>query len=242
MSEWKEYLASIYYNVKHPGSYAGPDKLYQAVKKEGKFKIGKYRIRKWLQDQETYSLTRAARRKFKRNRVIVEGMDSMWDMDLADMTQLAKQNDGVKYILVVIDIFSRYTWCEPLKSKEGDEVVRALKRIIEQGRQSKLIRTDKGREFRNKKLTAYLKDIGIHHIVTQNEPKANYAERVIQTLILCIHTPFWGSLCFDPSKGNIISSMSFRPNRRKTNTFKLRVQTSVRLQLWFEPVLVTALV
>ena len=182
MSEWKKYLASIYYDVNHPGSYAGPDKLYLAVKSEGKFKIGKYRIRKWLQDQESYSLTRGARRKFPRNRVIVDGVDSQWDIDLADMSQISKENDSYKYVLVAIDIFSRYVWCQPLKTKEAVEVVKALTRILNQGRRPKVIRSDKGRELRNKKVFDYLKTIGVHHFVTQNDPKANYVERVIKTL------------------------------------------------------------
>ena len=50
MSEWKKYLASIFYDVNHPGSYAGPDKLYLTVKSEGKLvyfmSIDKARFRK----------------------------------------------------------------------------------------------------------------------------------------------------------------------------------------------------
>ena len=172
---------SIYFNPKHPASFAGPDKLYDVVKSEDKFKIGRYRIRKWLQDQDAYSLTRGARRHFKRSRVIVNGVDSMWDIDLMDMMSLAKDNDGFKYILVVIDVFSRYTWCQPLKSKTGVEVVNALSSILGQ-RTPKTIRSDKGREFKNKDVSKFLKGHGIHHRLAQNETKANYAERVIKTI------------------------------------------------------------
>ena len=41
MANWKQYLTSIYFDVKHPASYAGPEKLYKIVVKEGKFKIGR---------------------------------------------------------------------------------------------------------------------------------------------------------------------------------------------------------
>ena len=64
MKNWKEYLSSLYFNPKLPSSYLGPEKLYQLVKSQAKFKIGRHRIRKWLQDQEAYSLTRGARRKY----------------------------------------------------------------------------------------------------------------------------------------------------------------------------------
>ena len=40
-------------------------------------------------------------------------IDEQYEMDLADMSSLSKYNDGIKYLLVVIDIFSRYLWIEP---------------------------------------------------------------------------------------------------------------------------------
>ncbi len=103
MPDWEDYLASIYYEPGHPASYSGPTKLYQWVKSENKFKIGQNRIRKWLREQESYSLTRGARRRFRRNRVIVKGVDSQWDTDLMDMQKVAKENDGVRYVLIMID-------------------------------------------------------------------------------------------------------------------------------------------
>ena len=56
MAPWEDYLKRIYYNPKHPGSYAGPKKLYEAVKTEGKFKIGLFRIKKWLKGQDRKSV------------------------------------------------------------------------------------------------------------------------------------------------------------------------------------------
>ena len=63
MEDWQKYLEFIYHDQSHPGSFTGPETLYKVVLAEGKFKIGRHRIRKWLQDQESYSLTRGARRK-----------------------------------------------------------------------------------------------------------------------------------------------------------------------------------
>ena len=58
MKPWEEYLTSIYYDPQHPGRYAGPKKLYEAVKASGKFKIGTRRIKQGLKSQETYTMTR----------------------------------------------------------------------------------------------------------------------------------------------------------------------------------------
>ena len=183
MTDWKEYLSSLYFNPKLPSSYLGPEKLYQIVKCHGRFKIGRHRIGKWLQEQEAYSLTWGARRKYTRSRVIVAGIDSQWDMDLMDMVDLAKQNDGVKYVLVAIDIFSCFAHCQPIKTKKGEDVLQALKLILSGTRKPNMIRTDRGQEFRSKDVNAYLKGQNIHHFYALNtEIKANYAERLIKTL------------------------------------------------------------
>ena len=115
---WQKYDESIYHDPSHPGSFTGPETLYKVVLAEGKFKIGRHCIRKWLQDQESYSLTRDARHKYNRSRVIVNGINSQADMDLKDMVDLAKQNDDYQYILVCINIFSRFTRCVPIKTKQ----------------------------------------------------------------------------------------------------------------------------
>ena len=183
MAEWKKYLEKIYFDPSHAGSFSGPTKLYNVVKAEGKFRIGQYRIAKWLRDQEAYSLTKGIRRKFKRSRVVVEGLDSQWDVDLMDMKDLAGDNEGYQYVLIAIDVFSRFASCTPTKSKAGKDVLASMKRLLSGPRRPKVIRTDKGREFNNKDVTQFLSSEGIHHFSAQNaETKANYAERLIKTI------------------------------------------------------------
>ena len=105
---YEDYLSTIYYDPHHAGSFGGLEKLYRAVRKEGKYVLGRAKIRKWLQKQETYTLHQHVRRKFRRQRVIVPYIDYQWDADTAVMTSYAKDNDGFGFFLLVIDIFSRY--------------------------------------------------------------------------------------------------------------------------------------
>lgn len=177
-----KYLSSIYYNPKHPGSYSGPTKLLRIVRQEGKHKIGLGRIKKWLSAQETYTLHRSVQHKIKRNKVVVDGIDDQWDIDLMDMTTIAKHNQGYKFVLLAIDIFSRFVWLQPLKSKQPKEVVAALKVIFKQGRIPDKIRNDKGGEFTSQITGKFLKEQGVIQFVTHNEVKANYAERAIKTI------------------------------------------------------------
>ena len=85
-----------------------------------------------------------------------------------DMVDLAKQNDGVKYVLVAIDIFSCFANCQPIKTKTGEDVLQALELILSGTRKPNMIRTDRGQEFRSKDVNAYLKGKNIHHFNALN--------------------------------------------------------------------------
>ena len=141
-----EYLTQLYYNPKRSGSFGGVERLYRDVKKEGKYDISRAQLKKWLMKQDTYTLHKQARRHYKRNRVIVGGIDELWQMDLADMQSHAKENDGYRYLLVCIDVFSKYVWVIPLKNKTGPALVTAFKEILESGRKPQKIQTDEGTE------------------------------------------------------------------------------------------------
>ena len=95
------------------------DKLYKAVHQEGKYVLGKAKIRKWLETQETFGLHRQTNRKFRRRKVIALFIDYQWDADTAVMKSFAKDNDGYAYFVVAIDVFSRFAHTFPLRSTQG---------------------------------------------------------------------------------------------------------------------------
>ena len=139
------------------------------------------KIRKWLQNQDDYSLQKPVRRNFKRVKVIVHSPSEQLDVDLVDMQSLSKDDDGIKYLLVAIDVFSRYAWVEPLKNKTAKEVERELMIILNQPKPRK-IRADGGSEFNNRWVETLLENRHIYHHVTMNEVKANYVERFKRTI------------------------------------------------------------
>ena len=146
MASWQDYLKKIYYDPKHPASFAGPQKIYKVIKDEGKFNIGMYKIRKFLHNQESYGLHKPVRRRFKRNHVVSAGKDDLWMADLIDMVKYKDWNDGYKFIVLVIDTFSKYVWLRPLKQKSGHDVAEAFQNIFHSyGRSPKKLITDKGR-------------------------------------------------------------------------------------------------
>ena len=94
-------------------------------------------------------LHKPIRRKLKKRRVLINGIDKIWAADLVDRQAFSKCNPGVKYLLAVIDVFSKYGWLIPLKDKTGKSVASASKTIFKERKPEKML-VDKGKEFYNK--------------------------------------------------------------------------------------------
>ena len=175
------YLSRVYTSPKYPGSFSGLDKLYREVKKEFP-NISRKDVQLWAKDNLSYALHRTARRTFKRNQIYAPEIDSLWEADLVFVQDVAKQNNGVKYLLVAIDVLSKYAWVSPMKDKTGKSLIAAFNSILKNGRKPEKLRTDKGTEFVNASFQDYLKKKGIDFYVATNEPKAAVVERLNRTL------------------------------------------------------------
>lgn len=184
MASYRSYLRSIYFNPKHPASFGGVDRLYKYVQQEGKYAIKKAEVEHFLEEYDTYTLHRQPHRPPKdvNSKIIVSEINEQLEMDLADMGSFAKYNRGNKYILVVIDVFRRFLWTRPLKTKHGNKVSQALGSIIPQTPHIKRIRSDAGREFRNSSVGSLMNKHSIFHFIAHGTSKASFAERVILTL------------------------------------------------------------
>ena len=98
------------------------------------------------------------------------------------MQQFSKWNKGYKYLLMVIDVFSKFGWIVPLKNKTGETVAAAFKNILNGGRIPKFIWTDKGKEFYNKNMKKLLDLHKITLYSTENEEKSSVVERWNRTI------------------------------------------------------------
>ena len=96
-------------------------------------------------------------RKFKRRKAYSSFRDNIWGVDLANMQSLSKYNNGIKYLLCAIILFSKYAWVVPLKDKRGISIVDAFQKIILDGRKRNKIWVDQGGEFYNKLFKRFLK-------------------------------------------------------------------------------------
>lgn len=125
--EKRDYVQKIWTDPAHPVSFSGPEKVYQIIRKKGRYNIGLGTIKKILSNKETYTVQKPARQNFPRSRVIVSGLNAQWDGDLCSM-----QNDDVNFLLVLIDIFSRFLIVKPLKDKKSSIVANAIQSVPEE--------------------------------------------------------------------------------------------------------------
>ena len=109
--------------------------------------------------------------------------DNIWGVDSADTRSLSEKNKGIKYLLCVIDLFSKYAFVVLLKDEKGISIINAFKKIIKQSnRKSNKIWVDQGGEFYDHAFKKWLSDNDIIMYSTFNEGKSVVAERFIRTL------------------------------------------------------------
>ena len=165
-------------------------------------------VQLWAKDNLSYALHRPARRTFKCNQIYAPEIDSLWEADLVFVQDVAKQNNGVKYLLVAIDVLSKYAWVSPMKDKTGNSLIAAFNSILKTGRKPEKLRTDKGTEFVNVSFQNYLKKEGIDFYVATNEPKAAVVERLNRTLKSKLYCYFTSenTLCYIVDLQDIVDS------------------------------------
>lgn len=123
-----------------------------------------------------------ARKNFKRCSVLLKGIDDLWQADLIDIKNLSSVNKGYKYILIIIDCFSKYAWAVPVKTKTKSEITNAFKKILDSDRVPNNLQTDLGKEFYNDEFHRLMKTKNINHYSTYSTKKASIVERLIRTL------------------------------------------------------------
>ena len=136
--------------------------------------------------------------KVKRQRIIPLYKDETWSADLIDKSSLSKYNNNYKFILTVIDIFTKYAWAIPLKNKSGLSITNGFKTILLEGRKPEKLWVDRGSEFYNKTFKSLLKEngtgkaaSGIELYSTYSDLKAVFIERFNRTLLHIINKPMF---------------------------------------------------
>ena len=173
-------ISKKYVDPAFPGSFSGLENFYKSLKT--KEDVTKKDVTNTLLKSEAYTLHKPVKKQFTRNKIIVFGIDDTWQADLVDMQKFSKENKGFKYILTVIDVFSKYAWAEPLKSKQGEDICKAFQKIFNSKRIPQKLHVDQGTEFYNARFKSLLKAKNVRLYSTNSEVKACVVERFNRTL------------------------------------------------------------
>lgn len=136
-----------------------------------------------VKQQVVEELHRIARINFRRRRVIIKGLYDLIQADLVEMIPFWKENKGYRYILVVINVFSKFVWTTPVKRKTGDEVAKAMESVLLKSKNiPRNLQTDLGKEFYNRHFENLMLKYNINHYSVFSNKKAAVVERVNRTL------------------------------------------------------------
>ena len=176
--DYLHFLSDYYFDTKSSVAFTSPLALYREAKKH----YPSLTFRQVKQSKDTYTLHKPVPYNFLRNRVILTEFDGQWQADLVNISSLARFNNGYKFLLTCIDVFSKLAWVVPLKSKTGESVVNGFQSILDLGRSPEMLQTDKGTEFLNRNFQSFLKERNIHFFTTNSELKASVVEHFNRTL------------------------------------------------------------
>nr|XP_012216150.1 PREDICTED: uncharacterized protein LOC105668351 [Linepithema humile] len=172
-------LEKLYYDPAHYAGYSAVDNLFRAAN------LPHNNVERWLKAQDAYTLHRPLRRKFPRMHYNVTNIDDLWEADLIELRNLKSYNEGYSYLLVIIDVLSKYVWVEPLHDKTSNSVMRAFQNVLSRSnsRAPVYLQTDKGKEFVGRSLQKFLEENDIRfHVARNPDVKAAIVERFNRTL------------------------------------------------------------
>jgi len=176
-------LKENYKNPGHPIAFSGVNKIREFYK--GVLTVKQ--IKEILSGIESYTLHREYH-KNTRNTTYAHFKRYQFQMDLVEIQSLSKFNDDVRYLLNVIDIFTRYAFVRPLKNKEAPTVLDAFKSVLNEAENNPhILVVDKGAEFSNKLFEKFCVQNKIKLINPSVSTHAAFVERFNRTLQTIIY-------------------------------------------------------
>ena len=150
---------------------------YSAIKSKRKLGLGN----NFTMENLSQELNKPTINKFPRQKVIVNHINEIHSTDLVDMTQYSKINKGYKYIFTNIDVFSKYAYAYPLKSKKTQDIKPCFEKIFKNNK-PKYIWSDKEPAFLSKEMQQFFKDNNVKIYHTNSHLKAVVIERFNRSL------------------------------------------------------------
>jgi len=176
------HIAVLYEKYNFPSA----DKLYKIIK-ENNLNIPKSEVKDYLSNQEeTQLLTVPQERKADLGHITASFKNEFWQMDLFDLSKYYKSNKPYKYILAVVDVFTRYAYCQPVESKTNDDVLHAFKVIISKRAKAvpNVITSDSDSTFLSNEFQEFIKKLNIimNPVILKDHHALGIIDRFARTL------------------------------------------------------------
>ena len=162
----------------NPQSFGGIYRSYEKYRD-----LNKKQIEDSFQRNDIYTRFRQFKKAKIHNPVIVYKKRDQFQADVCyfNRKEFIQSSNGYKYLLIFIDVWSKYTWVYPIKTITGREVASCMEELFKVECPKNLC-TDAGAEFLNKYVKQIVTKFKVKHYIARNRTKAQTAERFILTL------------------------------------------------------------
>ena len=203
-------IDNIPFKEKPWGTFA----IKQIINNKQRFGLGNFNM-----EDLSEELNKPVINKFERKKIIVNHIDEIHSCDLVDMVKYSRMNKGYKYIFTNIDIFSKYAWSFPIKSKKIQDIKPCFEKIFKQ-RKSKYIWSDQESSFFSKEMLKFFEvnNVKIYH--TYSNLKAVVIERFNRSLRELMMKEFVKNN--NTVWYNILPELIKKYNNRHHNTIKMK--------------------
>ena len=213
-------VKKLYQDPKFAASFAGKQRFYNAVK--SKHKATKYKtIENVLKSVDSYTLHKPVTTPSKYRRIFTKRIKYLYQIDLVDMTKFERINNGYRWIITIIDTFSKKAWAFKMKRKSAKSIMTVMTPFLHENTPQK-IEFDQGTEFYNQSFLNLLKKHKIQYFSVYSDRKCAIVERFNRTLKTRMYRTFtargghkWIDILEDLVNGynnTRHSSIKFAPN------------------------------
>ena len=173
-------LKDLYEDPRFSGSFSGKNRFYKELRKKGHL-VSPKTVSKALRAIDSYTLHKPDQKPKLYRRIWTKGIKYLYQCDLVDLSSLHKHNDGYKWIITIIDTFSKKAWAFKMKNKTANSILAVMEPFLRQNTPQKM-QFDQGAEFYNKKFLDLLKELKIKHYSVYSDKKGAIVERFNRTL------------------------------------------------------------
>ena len=179
----KEVVIRNYLSPSHPTSFSGVSQVYNYYRAHHpEYALSIPKVEKILSEVDSYTRHKESK-TLLRNPTFIYRRRQQMQIDLVDVRHLKEYNRGISYLLSAIDVFTRYAFCQPLKSKTAKDTLDGFKKVLKQAKDyPQTCISDRGSEIKNQLFYQFCKENNIKVLHTDTSIHAAYVERFNRTL------------------------------------------------------------